>query len=358
MKAGSLFSGTGALDMAATAVLGCGPAWFVEQDPAAAKVLTHHWPDVPNHGDITAVDWGTVEPVEVLAGGFPCQDISNAGKRAGIGGQRSGLWSYFADAIRVLRPRYVLVENVSALVVRGLDRVLADLAALGFDAEWASVRASDVGAPHRRERIFLCASRDTAMLGTGGDAADAAGDGRHEGRAEPAGELGRPDAAQRGAFAPADADNAGLEGAEPTVGQELPTRRIVADPDSERLARWPEHHREPVQPQADHEPHRNDVDGLGVAVDWASYGPAISRWERLLGRVAPAPTVTGKRGGEQLNPVFVEWMMGLPAGHVSSIDGLSRNDMLRLLGNGVVVQQGAAAFRYLLPLLTEGRWAA
>lgn len=164
MRSGSLFTGTGALDMAAAEVLGADPVWFCDIDPGASALLAHHYPEIPNLGDIT-VDWTTVEPVEVLTGGFPCQDISNAGKREGITGARSGLWSYYADAIRVLRPRYVLIENVAALVVRGLDRVLADLATLGFDAEWATVRASDVGAPHQREQVFIAAARHSEVCG-------------------------------------------------------------------------------------------------------------------------------------------------------------------------------------------------
>lgn len=95
--------------------------------------------------------------VDILSGGFPCQDISNAGKRAGIDGERSGLWSEYARIICELRPRYVVVENVAALLGRGMERVLGDLAACGYDAEWQSIRASDVGAPHRRERIWILA---------------------------------------------------------------------------------------------------------------------------------------------------------------------------------------------------------
>jgi DNA (cytosine-5)-methyltransferase 1 len=95
--------------------------------------------------------------VDVLCGGFPCQDISNAGKRTGIDGERSGLWSEYARVIGELRPRYVIVENVAALLGRGIERVLGDLAALGFDAEWHCIPASAVGAPHRRDRVWIIA---------------------------------------------------------------------------------------------------------------------------------------------------------------------------------------------------------
>ena len=157
MRVGSLFSGAGGLDLAVEAWTGGRTVWQCEQDADASKVLAARW-GVPNLGDITAVDWSEVEPVDVICGGFPCQDISNAGRRAGITGARSGLWSFYADAVRNLRPRHVYVENVGALVVRGLGTVVGDLAALGYDCRWGCVRASDAGAPHRRERLFLVAT--------------------------------------------------------------------------------------------------------------------------------------------------------------------------------------------------------
>ncbi|WP_414682049.1 DNA (cytosine-5-)-methyltransferase [Longimicrobium sp.] len=131
--------------------------WQSEIDPYAVRVLAKHWPGVPNHGDITQIDFTAVESVDVLCGGFPCQDISLAGAGAGMVGTRSGLWKNYAAAIRTVRPRYVLVENVAALVVRGLGTVLGDLAALGYDAEWDVIPACFLGAPHLRERLFIVA---------------------------------------------------------------------------------------------------------------------------------------------------------------------------------------------------------
>jgi DNA (cytosine-5)-methyltransferase 1 len=153
---GSLFAGIGGFDLAAR-WMGWRTAWVSEIDPFACQVLAHHFPDAPNHGDITQIDFTTVEPVDVLVGGFPCQDISNAGKQAGIEGARSGLWFHYARAIRELRPRYVVVENVAALTNRGLDRVLGSLAEIGYDAEWGCFGAADVGAPHKRDRLWLLA---------------------------------------------------------------------------------------------------------------------------------------------------------------------------------------------------------
>ena len=156
----SLFAGIGGLELGLERA-GMTTVGQVEIDDYCRRVLAKHWPDVPRHDDVrTAVDWWTSEQrprVDVVCGGFPCQDISPAGKGAGIDGERSGLWYAMRDVIRDLRPRYVLVENVAALVGRGLDRVLADLAGLGFDAEWSTVSACAVGAPHTRERLFIVA---------------------------------------------------------------------------------------------------------------------------------------------------------------------------------------------------------
>jgi DNA (cytosine-5)-methyltransferase 1 len=156
LTVGSLFSGIGGIDLGLERA-GMRVLWQSEIDPYASRVLKKHWPEVPNHGDIAQIDFRQVEPVDVLAGGFPCQDISNAGKREGIEGERSGLWSEYARAIGELRPRYVFVENVAALLARGLGRVLGDLAALGYDAEWDCIPAAAVGAPHLRDRLWLVA---------------------------------------------------------------------------------------------------------------------------------------------------------------------------------------------------------
>ncbi|WP_063045033.1 DNA cytosine methyltransferase [Nocardia pseudovaccinii] len=185
LRVGSLFSGVGGLDLAALSLFpGAAITWHCESDPAACAVLARHWPAVPNLGDITQVDWSGVEPVDILTAGFPCQDVSAAGHRAGLGpGTRSGLWSHAAAAIESLHPQWVLIENVRGLLharaqatVRDLEPhgnavgdnrsqpgrrafgvVLGDLASLGFDACWTVLRASDVGACHQRARVFILA---------------------------------------------------------------------------------------------------------------------------------------------------------------------------------------------------------
>ena len=356
MKIGSLFSGYGGLDLGVRAELGGEIVWHCETDPAACRVLAHHWPNVPNLMDITSVDWSAVPAVDVITGGFPCTDVSSAGKRAGMRpGTRSALWTHMAHAISELRPSLVVIENVRGLLsahavcdlepcpwclgderddhLRALGAVLGDLAVIGYDAQWVGVRASDVGAPHGRFRIFIVA-RDTTSAGSQGcpgrpvqqrepgagcrTAAESESIGRDQRLPGPAGIIGRPDVVVHGDAA---ADTAG-------AGRE--TRR--------------------GHTERSHLPEQG-LWGSAAYTDsqtqWGDYAPAIRRWERILGRPAPAPTQDKQRGdGQQLSPRFVEWLMGLD-GHVTSVPGLSRNEMLRVLGNGVVPQQAQLAVRWL-----------
>jgi DNA (cytosine-5)-methyltransferase 1 len=183
MKIGSLFSGYGGLDLAVMNVTGAEVAWHCEWEDAPSKILDKHFPGVPNYRDVSKVDFTSVEPVDILTGGFPCQDLSLAGKRAGMkDGTRSGLWSEFARAIEEIKPRLVVIENVRGLLsatatnpdlepcawcmgetgdgepaLRALGAVLGDLADIGYDAKWTGVRAADAGAPHNRFRVFIIA---------------------------------------------------------------------------------------------------------------------------------------------------------------------------------------------------------
>lgn len=138
--------------------------WQVEIDPFCQQVLAKHWPEVKRYGDITKLDGTELEPVDLICGGFPCQDVSIAGFRSGLDGNRSGLWADMLRIVRDVRPRYVLVENVSGLLVptkpeqpAPIARVLGDLASGGFDAEWSRFLACSVGAPHMRPRVFILA---------------------------------------------------------------------------------------------------------------------------------------------------------------------------------------------------------
>jgi DNA (cytosine-5)-methyltransferase 1 len=165
MKVGSLFSGIGGLDLGLERA-GMEVAWQSEIDPYCCRVLAKHWPGIPNLGDVKHVDWSTVERVDLICGGYPCQPFSLAGRRGGADDPRH-LWPHFRDALRHLRPRYALLENVPGHLTLGFDRVLADLAALGFDAEWSIVSAADVGAPHLRRRLFAVAYANSSGLQDG-----------------------------------------------------------------------------------------------------------------------------------------------------------------------------------------------
>ncbi len=153
-----LFSGIGGFSLGLERTGGFRTVAFCEIEPYCRAVLRKHWPAVPCFEDVRSLHASDMpEPIDVICGGFPCQDISVAGKGAGIEGTRSGLWSEYARLVGEIRPRYVIVENVAALLGRGMGRVLGDLAALGYDAEWQIISAAEVGAPHLRERVWIVA---------------------------------------------------------------------------------------------------------------------------------------------------------------------------------------------------------
>lgn len=407
---GSLFTGTGALDMAVQNVFGGDIAWHCQYDPDdkhqfAAHLLAHRWHGVPNLGDITTVDFTHVEPIDILTGGFPCQDVSLAGRRAGLrAGTRSGLWSHFARAIAELRPQLVVIENTRGLLsapadsdmepcawclgdtegeppLRALGAVLADLAELGLDAEWIGLPASSIGAPHERWREFLLAwPSDTqgpglevgregrsARLGqvaadadhVGGHRAGACGARRHEpaDHDQPAADTdgwrreGHPQRdSRKEAGQPERAP--GLDAVGRGVRREGVGHDVASD--SSRLGRG-EGGAEPARLSG-----RSDSP-LGSAPDWGQFEPAIRHWEHVLGRPAPRPV--DDRG--RLAPDLPEWMMGLPAGHITAVPpvpGMTaaqlRNAQLKAAGNGVVPQQAEAALRLLLARATAHQQAA
>jgi DNA (cytosine-5)-methyltransferase 1 len=288
--------------MAVEGVFGASTAWVSDIDPGANKILAHHWPGTTNIGDLTTARWEDVEPVDILCGGYPCQPFSIAGERKGTADARH-LWPYISDALRVLRPRIAVFENVANHLRLGFDTVLTDLADLGFDAEWIVVRADrTVGAPHQRRRLFFLATAQDP---------DSAARGQRRLTAPGQAEGGQAwaDAGRRGGVAAADSAGVGRgEGRPEPAGVE---------------------------------------GGLGApgggTPDWGRFAPAIARWEAVTGR--PAPWATDVRG--RLSTPFVEWMMGLPAGHVTAVPELTRNEQLKALGNGVVPQQAAAALRVL-----------
>lgn len=387
--------------------------FVADPDKGATAVLDHHLQGVPNLGDIATIDWRTVAPVDLLTAGYPCQPFSTAGKRKGTTDVRH-LWPCIADAVRVVRPRYVLLENVAGHRSLGFGRVLADLAGLGYVGSWRSVRASDVGAAHKRERVFILAWREgddpTGIF----DGVPAVRPGRRGGtdpvlsllptpRATAGGASPRRDMsdANRGTNLAAaitllpsprtsDANGAGTHGdggldlrtavtllptpmaadgdrasiamgrGNPTlVGALLPTptsqnshgntvngRGELLLPGAVQLL--------PTPMAADGGAGRGSSSGNGlrntsreIVQEWGQFALAVARWEAVVGRPAPEPTEPGKNGKPRLSPRFVEWLMGLPAGHVTDLVG--RGSALRLCGNGVVPQQLAHA----LTLLTQ-----
>jgi DNA (cytosine-5)-methyltransferase 1 len=307
MRIGSLCSGYGGLDLAVEWRFSASVEWHAENAAAPARVLAARWPGVPNHGDITRIDWRTVEPIDILTAGYPCQPFALAGKRKGTTDERH-LWPAVREAIRHLRPRITVLENVAGHRSLGFDEVLGDLAALGLDAEWTSLRASDVGAPHGRERIFVLAYLpDSPVHGWSF-------------------RLG--------------------QSARPTDGSSTPNGdRTASDYGGEEFARW-------ARLRAD------ETTGLGWArprdeadsdrgFPWVEYSPAIERWARIVGRRPPRPVVKGKHAGRALSHRFVEWFMGLPDGWVTDVQGVNRKQAIEMCGNGVVPQQAIGALELL-----------
>ncbi|MFG2209930.1 DNA cytosine methyltransferase [Streptomyces sp. NPDC048638] len=159
MKILELCAGYGGLGMAVAPLVSGRVAYVAETAPGPSAVLAERYPEAPNLGDICEIDWTElVGLVDVITAGFPCQDISIAGNRVGIRGARSGVWVNVVDAIRVIRPKLVFLENVSNIRTRGLEVVLGDLAQIGYSARWVCVRATAAQAPHLRDRWFCIAT--------------------------------------------------------------------------------------------------------------------------------------------------------------------------------------------------------
>lgn len=281
-----LFSGIGGFSLGLERA-GMRTVAFCEIDPFARGVLAKHWPSVPISNDVTKREFREGE-ADVICGGFPCQDISLAGGGAGLAGERSGLWRELLRAIRLVRPRYAIVENVAALLGRGMGTVLGDLAEIGNDAEWHCIPAAAVGAPHRRDRVWIVAHPDGSRRAEGQSATAPMGHGGATG-------AGRGDVA--------NAISGGLEGRAPLSG-------YLAD----ELA----------------------------AIERNSSGPAVvdadsyKAWCSQRSNVAPARG-RRKRPGERCSRGGHTWRFEPDVGRVAH--GVSaRVDRLKGLGNAVVPQ--------------------
>jgi DNA (cytosine-5)-methyltransferase 1 len=339
----SLCSGYGGLDLAVEAVVpGARTRWVAEIDGDASAVLAARFPDAPNLGDLKQIDWSALAgQVDIITAGYPCQPFSNAGRRKGVEDERH-IWPWIIDGIRLVGPRLVVLENVRGHLRRGFDVVLGDLAEAGFNAEWTTLRASDVGAPHRRDRLFVVAHPDgqSAWWDSG-----TAPRPETEGRREPDGSDRLADG--RRALAVADsvrcerleAGDSTNRGVDIAAGHNTDRRGLaVADTDGRSGRSGPGLCEAGPAGQR-----RGRPANVHRQTDWQRFTPAVRRWEHIMGRSAPAPLVAGTK---RLNARLCEWMMGLPDGWVTDI--LPNRKALKVIGNGVCPQQAAAAVRMLL----------
>lgn len=300
----SLCSGTGILDRAVERVTGARTVTYAENDPWASQVMARRFPDAPNLGSIDRINWTDIAArysIRTLIAGWPCQGISNNGHRLGLDDPRSGLWRNVAQAIDTIHPDEVFLENVAALKRRGLDVVADHLNRMGYDLYWTITHASSIGAPTGRPRFLGYARPGSGVTF----------------------EVPAP---------PANVDK---------VGPLLPTPKASDGPNGG--------------------PNQRDgqgnyyLPGLAVRLDdqWRApelgrdYGPAIRRWEQVLGRRAPAPTAPDARGNLRLSPAFTEWVMGYPAGWVTDLVDMPRPEQIKRCGNGVVELQAIAGYQTL-----------
>jgi DNA (cytosine-5)-methyltransferase 1 len=283
MKIGSLCTGYGGLDLAVEEHFNAKTVWCAEFDKYASKVIEIRF-GIPNHGDIKSINWAEVEPIDILTAGYPCQPFSHAGYRKGTDDERH-IFPYILEAISILRPRWVILENVRGHITLGLKDVLQGLAEHGYDARWQIIRASDVGAPHQRARLFIIANSNS----------DARKKSRraHRGIPSATGEI--------------------LDGADRQIDRSSGTDDSYA--------------------YDEYKSHDGQMPRLGRGF--------TSRCEMHLQAAPDALDQAGK-----LNAYFVEYMMGLPEGWVTNV-GLTRAQQLKLLGNGVVPQQAEYALELL-----------
>lgn len=309
LKIGSLCTGYGGLDLAVEAHFNAETIWCAELDKYASQVIEQRF-GIPNYGDIKTIKWEELPQIDILTAGYPCQPFSHAGERKGTDDPRH-IWPNIAEAIGILKPRWVILENVRGHLTLGFSNVLAQLTSMGYDVKWGIIRASDVGAPHKRERLFIVANTNS--------------NARSESRR--------------------------------TIGSIYRSARKIID--------WSNRneYRRGIEITSDTNDSRGvgNLQGLSSGFNsrassntdnqYQSYNRQMpklgrrftSRREMCL-QATPNTLVDGK-----LNPEFVEYMMGLPVGWVTQAN-LSRAQQLKMLGNGVVPQQAELA----LELLTYG----
>lgn len=312
MKLGSLCTGYGGLDIAVERYFDAKTVWVSEIDKYASQLIDARI-NKPNLGNLKVIDWATVEPIDVLTAGYPCQPFSHAGHRKGVKDERH-LWPYIKQAISVLRPKFVVLENVRGHFSLGFREVLGELTEIGYDARWRLVRASDVGAPHRRERLFIVAYPN----GKGLQGHSGSGYGFEQSSVKQvitdtnSDSCAQPRRADRNLSTESSGlprwENQGIAGPEYRGGGEIV-------------------------------PNTNNRGRVGAMSRPSKRYDTCSEMHL---QIVPPALDQGK-----LNPVFVEYMMGLPKGWVTDV-GLSRTQQLKILGNGVVPQQAYYALQLLL----------
>ena len=351
LKIGSLCTGYGGLDMAVEAYFGAETIWVSEFDKHASKVIEARI-NKPNLGNLKIINWAEVEPIDILTAGYPCQPFSQAGLRKGAQDERH-LWPYIKEAISILRPKYVILENVRGHFGLGFREVLSDLASIGYDVRWTLIRASEVGAPHRRERLFILAYPNSTRWP----------------RAERSDLQARqPWTCSNNTYEYTDSDgkrrnlgqNDSNEGEYQGQSQPIVSRLVktvtantkgYTRTQSRRASRELRTEGTGLQRGQDKGQAGGESRGSSEAVPNSNDGRGVGSMSRLQKRYdprramhlqeVPSPLDEGK-----LNVKFVEYMMGLPEGWVTDVD-LPRSQQLKILGNGVVPQQAYRALELL-----------
>jgi DNA (cytosine-5)-methyltransferase 1 len=311
MKIGSLCTGYGGLDLAVETFFDAEMVWCAENDKYASKVIEARF-NKPNLGDIKQIDWGSIEPIDILTAGYPCQPFSHAGHRKGENDERH-IWPHILKGISILRPKFIILENVRGHLSLGFKEVLSDLAENGYDAKWRIVRASDVGAPHQRARLFIIAYSNSEGLQRTWHKADDFTDGFTSNTNCDACEESRR------ADREISTKSRGLQAGQ-DIGQARSEHGCSCKASCNTNNQYQSYNRE--------------MSELG--------GRFASRCEMSMQDIPNALV------DDKLNAKFVEYMMGLPGGWVTDLE-LSRSQQLKMLGNGVVPQQAY----YALELLHE-----
>ena len=311
MKIGSLCTGYGGLDLAVETFFNAEMVWCAENDKYASKVIEARF-NKPNLGDIKQIDWSSIEPIDILTAGYPCQPFSHAGHRKGENDERH-IWPNILKGISILRPKFIILENVRGHLSLGFKEVLSDLAQNGYDAKWRIVRASDVGAPHQRARLFIIAYSNSEGLQRTWHKANDFTDGLTSNTYCDACEESRR------ADREISTKSRGLQAGQ-DIGQARSEHRCSCKASCNTNNQYQSYNRE--------------MSELG--------GRFASRCEMSMQDIPNALV------DDKLNAKFVEYMMGLPGGWVTDLD-LSRSQQLKMLGNGVVPQQAY----YALELLHE-----